>query len=263
MDQRNADLVKSEELRWQNQRCGAYQTQAYDRAGTRVVLERQFARIRDALRLRPGIRLLDLGCGVGKLLAWLNAHEPGRYHGLDLALNSTLSARREHRSLQLVVGDSQFLPYKTAAFDRVVCNGAAHHFFTLRPVLAEIHRVLVPGGLLVLYEPTSTGFTNFVRKVVFWSQKFESPADLAHKEEFTAAQVRRALVESGFADCGVSRHDFLAYPLSGNYLQSPLAGSRLMMSWLSRLEDSVERWPRIEPVRDWLSWRLLVVAVRP
>src|SRR5262249_17932173 len=181
-------------------------------------------------------RLLDLGCGVGKLLAWLNAHEPGRYHGLDLSFNSASSARREHRALEVVVGDSEFLPYRAATFDRVVCNGAAHHFLALRPVLAEIHRVLVPGGLLVLYQPPSTGLPNLIRKLVFRSQKFESPADLAHKEEFTAEQVRAALVEAGFADCGVSRHDFLAYPLSGNYLRSPLADSRLVMGWLSRVE---------------------------
>jgi hypothetical protein len=35
------------------------------------------------------------------------------------------------------------------------------------------------------------------------------------------------------------------------------------MGWLSRLAERLERWPRFDRVRAWLSWRLLVVATRP
>ena len=263
MDRRGGNYVKSEELAWQNKWGGAFQSDAYDRPGTRVVLERQFARIGEALQLTPAVCVLDLGCGIGKLLAWLNAHLPSRCHGLDLSFQSTLSARREDPTLRLVVGDSEFLPYKDATFGRVVCNGAAHHFIELRPVLAEIYRVLAPGGRLVLYEPASTGFTNAVRTLVFWSKKFESPADLAHKEEFRGDLVRSALVEAGFTHCSLTWHDFLAYPLSGNYLRSPLSRSRAVMSYLSQLEDKLEHCSPFSHLREWFSWRVLVVATKP
>jgi ubiquinone/menaquinone biosynthesis C-methylase UbiE len=255
--------IKHEERRWQDAEGGLLQQQAYERAGTRFVLEQQFARVARALRLERRHRVLDLGCGVGNFLAWLSRREPASLHGLDLAVKSLEIARRTAAKLDLTAGDAESLPYRDGAFDRVVCNGAAHHLLNPDVAFREIFRVLSPGGLLVMYEPTATAVTTALRKLVIGYDKYESPADLAHKEEFTPAHAVALLSEAGFSGISTSLHDCLAYPLSGSYMRSPLSGSAPIMKTLWRLEQAVTALPMTTPLWNLFAWRLLVVAAKP
>src|SRR5690242_16789744 len=113
----NVSAVRTQEREWQERQGGGLQEGAYGRPGTRVVIHRQFARVFDALRPTPGMRLLDLGCGVGHLLAWIAARISGEYHGLDLSLNNVASARRLNPRFHVVTGDAERLPYEDAKFD--------------------------------------------------------------------------------------------------------------------------------------------------
>jgi SAM-dependent methyltransferase len=56
-------------------------------------------------------------------------------------------------SVELRQGDVRTLPYDDASFDVVTCQGVLHHLADMRPCLAEIARVLRPGGALYLAEP--------------------------------------------------------------------------------------------------------------
>lgn len=236
---------------------------AYERSGTQVVIHGQFARVAEALLPKPDMRLLDLGCGVGLFLAWLAQQVPGKYYGIDLSLNSLNNARKLNRALELTVGDAESLPYKDESFDRISCNGAAHHLLDLRSALREMYRVLAPGGILVLHEPAATALTSAVRMLLLRSNEYESPADLAVKEEFTRTRLQALLVEVGFTGISTSLHDFLAYPLSGNYLKLPLSQSKLLMGFLWQLESRLERWSILKPIFDLFAWRLLVIATKP
>lgn len=255
------------ERRWQNDIGGSLQERAYARAGTRAVLDMQHRRLAEQLAPAPGMRLLDVGCGVGHLLAWLATHtaragRPVACHGVDLSFNSLRAARRAGL-LAVSVGDAAHLPYRDASFDRVVCNGAAHHLPDLPAALRELFRVLQPGGRLVLYEPVDSPLTGAVRRTVFRRSRYESPADLEHKHAFTRAAVERALAEVGFVDLAVSAHDFLAYPLSGMYMALPWSGSRRLMRALLGIEDALRRLRPLRPVWDVLAWRMLFSARRP
>jgi len=117
--------------------------------------------------------------------------------------------------------------------------------------------------VLVMYEPTATMVTTVLRKLVINSDRYESPADLAHKEEFTAARVQTSLRAAGFNEIETSVHDFLAYPLSGSYMRSPISGSPRVMRALSRLERGLASVKAIRPLCAAFSWRLLVVASKP
>jgi SAM-dependent methyltransferase len=100
----------------------------------------------DLLAPRAGERILDLGCGDGRLT--LEAAAGGaRLTGVDLSPDLAVSARA--RGLDVQVADAAALPYPDASFDAVLSNAALHWMTEPEPVLGEVARVLKPGGRLV------------------------------------------------------------------------------------------------------------------
>jgi ubiquinone/menaquinone biosynthesis C-methylase UbiE len=109
------------------------------------------------LRLRPGLRVLDVGCGTGdhlRVMAPLVA--PGSAVGVDLSATLIACAQRRtapalgHVSFQ--VGDACELPFADAAFDRVLATQVLLHLADPWRAVAQMHRVLRPGGLLSIGE---------------------------------------------------------------------------------------------------------------
>jgi len=255
--------VKQQELTWQNDTGWTFQEDAHQRAGTRLVIEKQFERITQALEIQPGQRVLDLGCGTGHLLHWFVRGVPARYHGVDLSVNAVRKARSVGSAVSLASGDAERLPYRDQAFERISCNGAGHHFLDLPAALREVYRVLTPGGRLVMYEPVATPVADAVRRGLLAKSRYESPADLAHKHEFTRRGVEDTLGQVGFVGVVSGFHDFFAYPLSGMYMELPWSRSRAVMAGLSAIERGLCRLTALRPLFDLVSWRLSVVAVKP
>jgi ubiquinone/menaquinone biosynthesis C-methylase UbiE len=105
------------------------------------------------LRLRAGLRVLDVGCGTGdylRVMAPLVA--PGAAVGIDLSAALIALARRRAvpapGRVLFQVGDARELPFAGAAFDRVVANQVLLHLADPWQAVAEMRRVLEPGGLL-------------------------------------------------------------------------------------------------------------------
>ena len=253
----------AEERAWQDQVGGRLQEQAYARPGTRLVLDAQHARIATLLEATPQARILDLGCGVGHLLAWLERHAPARYDGLDLSPASVRAARAVVGMRRVVAGDAGHLPFRDASYEAVVCNGSAHHLPDLRAALREVRRVLRPGGRLVLHEPADSPVTGAIRHTLFRWSPWESPADVSHKDAFTRAAVEAALHDAGFAGVTATAHDFLAYPLSGMYMGLPWSRSRRIMRALLALERRLGAVAPLRPLWDALAWRVCFTARRP
>lgn len=258
-----ANDVRRDERDWQNETGWTYQEGAHSRAGTRFVLERQFARVAAALDARPGQSGLDLGCGTGFLADWLARNTAARWWGADLSLAAVRQAHRRNSSLALSSGDAEHLPFRNDAFDRIVCNGSAHHFLDLDVAMREVYRILVPAGRLVLFEPIATPLGEAVRQGLFRDSKYESPADLAHKHEFTRAGVESSLARCGFQGIESTFCDFLAYPLTGMYMKLPWSDWRWLFRTLWTIESGLGRLAPLRPALDAVSWRLLVIARKP
>ena len=113
----------------------------------------------DQADVRPGQRVLEIGCGTGNLAILLKRLHPGaEVVGLDpdpkALARASRKAGREALPIQLDRGFAEELPYPDASFDRVLSAFMFHH---LGPdekenALREVRRVLRPGGSLHLLD---------------------------------------------------------------------------------------------------------------
>ena len=101
-----------------------------------------------SLALRPGSTVVDLACGTGDLCREL-ASSGLRPLGIDLSYGMLAAARTP---APLVQGDALRLPLRAAAVDGVTCGFALRNLAALAPFLAELARVLRPGGRIALLE---------------------------------------------------------------------------------------------------------------
>lgn len=111
-------------------------------------------RIAALVKGMPGARVLDLGCGGGHVsfAAAPHAESVVAYDlsGEMLAAVSQEAARRGLSGIATRQGAAERLPFEGGSFDIVVTRFSAHHWRDLPAALAEVRRVLVPGGLTVL-----------------------------------------------------------------------------------------------------------------
>ena len=106
---------------------------------------RQFERLWRSADLAPG-RWLDIGCGAGTYTRMLQAQGHAVW-GLDYSTPSLQKARaRSDAAIPWLAADINHLPLADAAFDGVLCFGVMQALSDPAPALAEIRRVLRPGG---------------------------------------------------------------------------------------------------------------------
>jgi len=107
-----------------------------------------------AAEVTPGERVLDIACGTGDVVrAFERFSRAGRVVGADFA--ARMLDRARNRSGPVVSwcrADALQLPFADAVFDVVSCAFGVRNFQDLHRGLCEIHRVLKPGGRLVILE---------------------------------------------------------------------------------------------------------------
>jgi len=117
------------------------------------------------LGLRPGDRLVDVGCGIGRHVLELSKVR-GCHVGVDQDRIDLMKALywsvamciegKAPRRIQAAQADATVLPFVDAAFDRVVSTEMLEHVPDDRAVLGELVRVLRPGGTLAVSVPAET-----------------------------------------------------------------------------------------------------------
>ena len=100
-----------------------------------------------------GKRVLDLGCGRGRD-ALAMARQGGILYGGEPSQVMLARARQEIRKARvpviLVCHAAEAIPFRNHSFARLICKGALDHFGNPAPALSEMHRVIHPGGKIIL-----------------------------------------------------------------------------------------------------------------
>ena len=160
--------------------------------------------------LKSGMKLLDVGCGPGTISVGLaEAVAPGELYGIDVESSqiamaeSAAKAGTNHGNTHFLTGDVTKLPFKDNTFDAVHCHAVLMHVPNLAHALAEVRRVLKPGGVVsaregilgsYFFEPDPEGW---LRKAVDVSTKLLL-ASGGHPD--LGRKLKGILLQAGFCD---------------------------------------------------------------
>ena len=141
----------------------------------------------------PGTILLDMSCGEAKL-ATLAERRRVRAVGIDLAPFPLRSAQA--RGVQAVQGDCERMPFPDACFDYVANIGSLEHYLHPHEGMADMHRVLKPGGVACVLLPNVYGLFGNIHYALRVGDVFDDGQPLQRYN--TRRGWQRMLEQSGF-----------------------------------------------------------------
>ena len=136
----NAQYATADNL---NRRIGIHEKYSRNKQGFMPWIASQYA-------LKPGMAVLELGCGTGGMWRGMTLPEGCRLTLTDLSEGMLAAARENTAHLPGVAyrqADAQDIPYEDGRFDAVIANMMLYHVPDIGRALAEIRRVLKPGGV--------------------------------------------------------------------------------------------------------------------
>jgi len=142
------------------------------------------------------LQIVEVGCGTGH---WLEVLLADGLHvtGLDFSAGMLAQARARLPGVALIRGRAEHLPWPAESFDRVFCINAIHHFDDKPAFLAEVQRVMRPGGMVlsVGLDPHS-GMDQ-------WHiyDYFKESLEIDRRRYPSADLLREWMSEAGFRDC--------------------------------------------------------------
>ncbi|MCC6766670.1 MAG: methyltransferase domain-containing protein [Deltaproteobacteria bacterium] len=223
-------------------------------SGKRLLMRRLLG---ERLR-RPGLRILDVGCGAGATAVDFSAD--GRVCACDRSLHA-LRFVGERGIATRVAADAAGLPFRDGAFDVVLALDVLEHVTDDAGFLRELGRVLAPGGALAIHVPAWPSL---------WSRHDEV---LEHKRRYTRRTLKALLRDSplqiaylGWASCAIFPVT-VAIRLARRLTNAESEGADLgvVPAWLNRLLTGVYRVESSLAVYTGLPFgvSLAVIAICP
>jgi ubiquinone/menaquinone biosynthesis C-methylase UbiE len=215
--------------------------------------------------LRPGLDLLDVGCGPGTITVDLAARvAPGNVVGVDssadvIAQATALRHQGGAANVTFSVVDAYALPFDDASFDVVHAHQVLQHVSDPVGMLREMHRVLRPGGLVAVRDSDFAAFMWAPADPMMdrWMQLYR---DVAHRNGAQPDAGRHLLGwahSAGFADTVASSSTWTFADLESRAWWGGLWADRMLLSSIAEqalaygLSDSAE----LSAISDaWRSW---------
>lgn len=156
--------------------------------------------VTDAGALRPGLHLLDVGCGTGVVTCALAERAGVTAVGVDPSAEMLQQAqRRAGERCSFVRADAEQLPFAHGSFERVLMQGVIH-LVDRAAALGEARRVLTSDGALVIHTPDPVGVDDY-----WLGRWFPSFASIERTRFPSMPALAEELRAAGFARVEVSR----------------------------------------------------------
>lgn len=157
--------------------------------------------------LRPGARVLEVGCGTGLLTEEI-AKRDVKVYSLDISQELLKQAREKsgNREIIFLCASAYELGFSDSVFDNIIGMSVLHHLDMDR-ALKEFHRILKKGGQMSFSEPNMLNPHIFCERHFFREKFHNSPDETA----FVRFSLERQLKRHGFRDIKIDPFDFL-YP---------------------------------------------------
>ncbi len=151
---------------------------------------------------RPGLRVLDAGCGTGANLADMEASgRPSLAVGIDLSLDALVLTRRRGATT-VVLGSATRLPFRDGSFDALGCRDVLYTVSDDAGALRELRRVARPGAPLLVTVAAFEGLRGEHDEAVHTVRRYRWP------------ELRRKLVDGGWRPVrSTYANSFLAPPI--------------------------------------------------
>jgi ubiquinone/menaquinone biosynthesis C-methylase UbiE len=157
--------------------------------------------------LRPGARVLEVGCGTGLLTEEI-AKRGVKVYSLDISQELLKQAREKSGNKDIVFfcSSAYELGFADSSFDNIIGMSVLHHLDMDR-ALDEFHRILKKGGRMAFSEPNMLNPHIFAERHFFREKFHNSPDETA----FVRFSLKRQLERHGFSKIEIDPFDFL-YP---------------------------------------------------
>lgn len=190
----------------------------------------------ESLRPKPGMRILDVGCGTGTAevnLARLRLSQLDMV-GIDISVSRVSAALTATRQMNATVGfaaaDACHLPFRDASFDATFCVAVLQHIGEVPGALAECARVTKPGGKFLAVEPDNaarywfsslpTGMAAFDKAQRFFAASAASAAS-ASAGRVSAPAAVGAMIPGVLPAAGIMPLSVRLFPVFGSTLAAP------------------------------------------
>jgi len=139
-----------------------------------------------------GDKVLDIGCGNGKLIYEISRKAEIKAYGIDISPNMIKVCRQRYQGIDFKIMNSEKLLFDDGSFDLLTICCVLHHLDEPQDFFKESHRVLKMGGTLIVGEP----WLPFGLGLANWILPLLKPED---NKVFSHKHLKSLFVDNGFS----------------------------------------------------------------
>jgi SAM-dependent methyltransferase len=202
-----------------------------------------------------GRRVLDVGCGYGSLVNYLQ--ERGfEAIGVDLDVKSISVGKALFPRANIRIARAEALEHEeTSRFDTVILKDCLHHLIGEGDILAAFRsfdRILASPGRIVVLDPNPNSLLRLARRIIR-HQDYEVPFQKAIA----------VLERHGFRASKIEYYEVIGLPLSGGYVGPQLVPDvPVLVGCVTTGNRILSGLLNATPLRQWFCWRYIIRADR-